>query len=106
MSPGSAQIPIQPTLNMATSYDTNVIASSDTEVKTKFGTIMILTLNNYPEFEVTAVPALMGAGYWKIINGTKKKPDDATEAQKWEEDTGKAIGMLNSTVIPQIRKTF
>jgi len=91
---------------MATSYDTNIIASSDTEVKTKFGTITILTLNNYPEFEVTAVPALMGAGYWKIINGTRKKPDDATEAQKWEEDTGKAIGMLNSAVIPQIRKTF
>ena len=116
MSPGSAQIPISrinicstviplPTLNMAT-YDTNVIASSDTEVKTKFGTITILTLNNYPEFEVTAVLALMGAGYWKIINGTKKKPDDATEAQKWEEDTGKAMGMLNSAVIPQIRKTF
>lgn len=92
--------------NMATHHDTDVISSSDTEVKTKYGTITILTLNNYLEFEVTAVPALMGAGYWKIINGTRKKPDDATEIQKWEEDAGKAMGMLNSAVIPQIRKTF
>jgi hypothetical protein len=33
-----------------------------TYYQSKLGTVTILTLNNYPEFQVTVIPALMAGG--------------------------------------------
>jgi hypothetical protein len=47
----------------------------------------------------------MAAGYWDIITGLRERPDDATEAAKWITETGRAIGLLQSCVIPEILLT-
>ena len=62
--------------------------------QSKFGTVTILDLHNYPQFLQTVRPALMAAGYWDIITGLRERPDDATEAAKWITEAGKAIGLL------------
>src|SRR6266480_1962907 len=70
--------------------------------QSKLGTVTILDLSNYSEFLQTVRPTLMAAGYWDIITGIRKCPDDATEAAKWTTEAGKAIGILQSSVITDI----
>src|SRR6266480_5825656 len=75
------------------------------QYQSKFGTVTVLDLNNYSEFLQTVRPTLMAAGYWDIITGIRKCPDDATEAAKWTTEAGKAIGILQSSVITDILPT-
>ena len=55
----------------------------------------------------TIVPALISAGYLEIVNGTTKRPLAGTlDADKWDTEAGKAIGLINASVIPAIYKKF
>jgi hypothetical protein len=72
--------------------------------QSKLGTVTILTLNNYPEFYTTVVPALMAAGWWRIISGDWNRTDE--NKVTWDQEAGRAIGLLNNSVIPAIRSTF
>ena len=89
---------------MASKTSTSVDATNTPKrtYQSKFGTVTILDLSNYSEFLQTVRPTLMAAGYWDIITGIRKCPDDATEAAKWTTEAGKAIGILQSSVITDI----
>ena len=92
---------------MASKTSTSVDAADapKRQYQSKFGTVTVLDLNNYPEFLQTIRPTLMAGGYWDIITGTRERPGDATEAAKWNVEAGKAIGILQSCVIPGILLT-
>ena len=90
---------------LKTSTSVNATYTPKQQYQSKFGTVTILDLNNYSEFLQTVRPTLMAAGYWDIITGIRKCPDDATEAAKWTTEAGKAIGILQSSVITHILPT-
>ena len=65
-----------------TTTTTGSKTQSSTVNRTKHGAITILTMDNYPEFYSTMVLALMSAGYWKIVNGTTKRPPGTIDADR------------------------
>ena len=92
---------------MASKTSTSVDATDvpKRQYQSKFGTVTILDLHNYPQFLQTVRPTLMAAGYWDIITGIRKCPDDVTKAAKWITEAGKAIRLLQSCIIPEILPT-
>jgi len=54
---------------MASSNDSTTAKAKNTYYQSKQGTITILTLDNYPQFKVTVVLALIAGGWWRIIAG-------------------------------------
>jgi hypothetical protein len=54
---------------MASSNDSTTAKAENTYYQSKQGTVTILTLDNYPQFKVIVVLALMAGGWWKIIAG-------------------------------------
>jgi hypothetical protein len=65
-----------------TSSSANAIDTPKRQYQSKYGTITVLDLHNYPQFLQTVRPALMAAGYWDIITGLRERPDNVTEAAK------------------------
>ena len=89
---------------MASSNDSTTAKAENTYYQSKQGTITILTLDNYPQFEVTVVPALMAGGWWRIIASQWTRIDENKDT--WDQEASKAIRLINNCVISAIRSTF
>jgi hypothetical protein len=89
---------------MATSNDSTTAKAKNTYYQSKQGTVIILTLDNYPQFKVTVVPALMARGWWRIIAGQWTRIDENKDT--WDQEASKAIRLINNCVISAIRSTF
>ena len=89
---------------MASSNYSTTAKAENTYYQSKQGTVTILTLDNYPQFEVTVVPALMAGGWWRIFTGQWTCTEENQDS--WDQEAGKAIGLLNNCVIFAIRSTF
>ena len=92
------------TAKMASSSNEPTSAKADTIYKGKLGTVTILNPKNYPEFEVSVVPALMAGNLWRIITGEYTRTDENKET--WDAEAGRIMGLLNNCVISSIRSTF
>ena len=77
-----------------TSSSVDAVDTPKRQYQSKYGTITVLNLSNYPQFLQTVRPALMAAGYWDIITGIRERPNDATKAAKWIIEAGKAIRLI------------
>jgi hypothetical protein len=89
---------------MASSSEPTSAKAESTYYQSKLGTVTILTLNNYLEFQTTVVPALMAGGWWRIISREWTRTNENKDT--WDQEASKAIGLLNNLVIPAIRFTF
>ena len=94
---------------MASAQNPGATSKDGTMFKSKFGSIIILNLENYYQFSVSAKTALMAGGLWSIINGTEQRPSPPIsdgDIENWDTKAGKAIGLLSSSVIPSISTSF
>ena len=89
---------------MASLNDSTIAKAKITYYQSKQGTITILTLDNYPQFEVTIILALIAGGWWRIFTSQQTRTDENQDS--WDQEAGKAIGLLNNCVIFAIRLTF
>src|SRR5450432_56179 len=83
-----------PTTMASSSNDSTTAKAENTYYQSKQGTVTILTLDNYPQFEVTVVPALMARGWWRIFTGQWTRTDENQDS--WDQEAGKVIGLLNN----------
>jgi len=103
MSPELAHL----TATMSTSKETP--KAPDIVFKSKYGSVTILDLENYPKFQQTCKTVLLSAGLWNIVTGVTPRPDDddsLAAREKWDEKAGRAMGIINSSVIESICDTF
>ena len=92
---------------MASKAGTSVDATDapKCQYQSKFGTVTILDLHNYPQFLQTVRLALMAAGYQDIITGLRERPNNTTKATKQITKAGKAIRLLQLAIILEILPT-
>ena len=92
-------------ITMASSSNNSTTAKAkNTYYQSKQGTITILTLDNYPQFKVIVILALMAGGWWKIFTSQQTRIDENQDS--WDQEASKVIGLLNNCVISAIRLTF
>jgi hypothetical protein len=58
----------------------------------------LLNNENYPEWRDNMTSWLQSLGLWRLVKGSKLKPEDPLEADKWEDDQLKAAGWLKRMV--------
>src|ERR1700738_2808425 len=58
----------------------------------------LLNNQNYPEWRDNMTSWLQSLGLWRIVKGTKGKPADPDELDKWEDDCLRAAGWLKRMV--------
>ena len=80
------------------------VANNNTYYQSKQRTVTILTLDNYPQFKVIVVLVLIVGGWWRIFTSQWTYIDENQDL--WDQEAGKAIGLLNNCVIFAIRSTF
>ena len=94
---------------MTTTQESSKSSKDSSVYNSKYRTITILNLENYPQFEKSCKTTLMSARLWSLVTRATPRPGENSSAnakEKWDEKAGKAIGILNSFVINLIRDTF
>ena len=85
-------------------FTTAKAADNNTYYQSKQGTVIILTLDNYPQFKVIVVLVLMAGGWWRIFTSQWTYTDENQDS--WDQEAGKVIRLLNNCVIFAIRSIF
>ena len=91
---------------MASSNESTIAKAADnnTYYQNKQGTVIILTLDNYPQFEVIVVLVLIARGWWRIFTSQWTCRDENQDL--WDQEAGKVIRLLNNCIIFAICLTF
>ena len=93
-----------PTTMASSSNDSTTAKAENTYYQSKQGTVTILTLDNYPQFEVTVILALIAGGQQRIIASQWTCIDENKDT--WDQEASKAIRLINNCIISAIRSTF
>ena len=91
------------------STSTKTQKALDIIFKSKYRSVTILDLENYPRFQKTCKTVLMSARLWNIVTRVTLRLDDddsLAAREKWDEKAGQAMGIINSSVIELIYDTF